>query len=87
MTKAELNVLEKVFIAEINGRKFQSKSKLVKSLADRGYLAEYTTEYADRFGWMRVDEWILTHLGRWSYCETCTEEPDDEANVIGLKAP
>ena len=68
MTKAKLAILEKAFGAEVENRlPFQSKSKLATSLWADGYLKSMTVH----FGNVSVEGWQLTHLGRYTYCETC----------------
>jgi hypothetical protein len=72
-TKAELNALEKVFAAEIEGRlPFQSKAKIYRRLCDDGLLAPMERRIgADRFGVIIVSGYELTHAGRILYCSQC----------------
>lgn len=72
-TKAELRILEQVFAAEIEGRRFQRKSKLVLALVERGLLQE-SLENRGVFACTWYD---LTHAGRLIYCTSCpdTEDP------------
>lgn len=83
MTKAELAILAKVFdreyTAAIEGgiHLVQFKSKLAKSLAERGYLVEVTIELGGRFP-VKVTGYELTHLGRMTYCDSCGKDAGDE---------
>lgn len=83
MTKAELAIIEKVFereyTAAIEGgiRVVQLKSKIAKSLAERGYLAEVTVEIGGQFP-VKVTGYVLTHLGRMIYCYSCGKDGGDE---------
>lgn len=72
-TKAELNALEKVFAAEIEGRlPFQSKAKIFRQLCEDGLLQPMKRQFgADRFGKIVVSGYELTHAGRLAYCITC----------------
>lgn len=73
MTKAELNLLEKVFESEIDGalasgpRLYQTKSVAAKRLADEGYLAEVEFTLGGRFP-VVIRGYELTELGRLTYC-------------------
>lgn len=70
MNKTELQLLEKVWEAEINGalssgiHLFQTKSKLAAKLADEGYLNFTHT----KFQGVKITGYELTHLGRLTYC-------------------
>lgn len=72
-TKAELNALEKVFAAEIEGRlPFQSKAKIYRRLCDDGLLASVERKVGgDRLGAIIVSGYELTHAGRIIYCLEC----------------
>lgn len=73
MKKRYLDMLERVFVAEINDRlPFQSKRKIMLELAAEGYIQPMTTILPGRFP-VRIEGWELTHLGRLSYCTTCDE--------------
>lgn len=71
-TKAELNALEKVFAAEINGcLPFQSKAKIFRQLCDDGLIEPMERNFGkDRFGAITVG-YQLTHAGRLLYCSSC----------------
>lgn len=71
LTKADMAMLERAFTAEIEGRKFQTKSKRAKSLADRGYLMWTECDFPGVGGMMRVEWFDLTHAGRIAYCDSC----------------
>lgn len=73
VTKAQLNALEKVFAAEIDGRlPFQSEAKVFRSLCDDGYLEPMERKFGGRFAFS-VSGYQLTHLGRLSYCSACAD--------------
>lgn len=72
-TKAELCVLEQVFAAEIEGGRFQRKSKLVLALVERGLLQE---SFENR-GVFACTWYDLTHAGRLLYCMSCDDVPDE----------
>lgn len=73
MTKRDLNMLERIFDAEINNRLlFQSKSKHLLQLEQEGMVEQVTRSLGkDRFGAITVSGWALTDLGRLTYCESC----------------
>jgi len=73
MNKKELDLLEKVYDLEIDGRIYQGKSQLVKYLTDNGLLevVDYTMP-ADKscpFP-VRIKGFALTHAGRFAYCSS-----------------
>ena len=78
MTKAELNMLEKLFSAEIEhamGKStlpfcFQSKAKILEKLADENMVEKIEIELGGRCP-MIIRGWVLTHYGRMTYCENC----------------
>lgn len=71
-TKAELNALEKVFAAEIEGRlPFQSKAKIFHQLCEDGLLQPMDRRFGDRFGIVTISGYQLTHAGRLAYCTSC----------------
>jgi hypothetical protein len=73
-TKAELNALEKVFAAEIDGRlPFQSKAKIFKRLQEDGLLEPMERAFCGRFA-VTVTGYQLTHAGRFLYCSSCEEQ-------------
>lgn len=78
MTKAEMNALEKVFAAEIDGRlPFQSKAKIYQYLCKDGYLEPMDRKFGhDRFS-VTVSGYQLTHLGRLTYCASCADHVTD----------
>ena len=74
MNKRELQMLERVWIAEIEGRlPLQTKSKVAEKLTEDGYLIHDATV----MGGARVEGYWLSHAGRLSYCMSCddSEEP------------
>ncbi|OCG34796.1 MULTISPECIES: hypothetical protein [unclassified Gilliamella] len=74
VTKAELKILEKAFMAGLTGTYFQSESKLAKKLVEDGLLQEVTSEEITCFGMMIVRHLNLTLLGHFIYCDSCAEE-------------
>ena len=73
MNARELNQLERVFLAEINGLPcYQGRSKLLPILEERGYLDQVSLNLGGRPP-VIVRGWWLTHMGRIAYCETCRE--------------
>lgn len=73
MKKSDLQLLERVFTAEIYGRlPFQSKSKQIHRLCDEGYVEPMTKTFPGRFA-VTVKGYALTHAGRFAYCESCAD--------------
>ena len=76
MTKTELLFLEKVFAKEIQGSFLQSKSKLAKSLEEKGFLKKVRRTFGG--SWIEVvcEGYVLTILGNVTYCtsDLCKEE-------------
>ena len=71
MTKAEIDFLERVFAAEIDGRLYQTKSKLAKRMEEEGYIVEVHKHIGnDRFGEIVVKGYNLTLLGNFTYCSS-----------------
>jgi hypothetical protein len=69
--KNELNALERIFAAEVDGRlPLQSTARIYHHLKDLG-LVLYGTEKkgADRFGLIEVSGWYLSQAGRRAYCD------------------
>jgi hypothetical protein len=75
MTKAELDFLERVFAAEIDGRVYQTKSKMAKRMEDDGYILKTSKSFGkDRFRKIIVTGYVLTIKGNFTYCTSkrCT---------------
>jgi len=75
VTKAQLKALERIFVAEIEGRlPLYSRAKIYHEM-ERDGLVEFGTFNLgrDRFGVIRVEGWSLTHAGRITYCMQCSE--------------
>ena len=78
ITKAELTMLEKMFTREIDcglsksnlPPVFQSKSKVMSKLNDKGLVEPVEFELPGRFA-MKISGWMLTHSGRFTYCANC----------------
>jgi hypothetical protein len=75
MTKQELAILERAFILEIESalykgpRVLQTTSNEAIKLAQEGYLEAAQ----ETFKGVVLEGYKLTHLGRWTYCETWEE--------------
>ena len=78
MNKKKLSILEAVFRDEISSALdspvfpglYQANNKAVRELAADGYLQETTEKWRG----ITFKGYVLTHLGRMTYCETCTDE-------------
>lgn len=76
VTKADLKLLERVFDMEVRsgaaGRVMpaQIKSKRLVKLAEDGFVEEGTITLGGRFP-VKITGWFLTHLGRYTYCQSC----------------
>lgn len=79
MTKAELNVLEKAFMAEVEDRlPFQPRqSKAVIQCVNDGLLQPMTV----RSGMVTMSGYQLTHAGRYLYCSSCDSPSGDSHEV------
>lgn len=70
LNKNELQMLEKVFAAEIEGRlPFQTTSKMASKLAEAGYLEQGVTMMSN----LKVEGYWLTDAGRYIYCSSCRD--------------
>lgn len=85
MTKPELAALEALFAAEIEQGLGESAglARIPKRIADRliaqGMIEPETrTLGRDAFGAIKVPGYVLTHLGRMTYCATCEDVEDEE---------
>jgi hypothetical protein len=79
MHKGELNFLEKVFICELEGHLFQSKSKYAKKMEENGFIVKTQKNLGkDRFGEIIVSGYALTLKGNFAYCtsERCSGKSD-----------
>lgn len=75
MTKRHLNILERAFAAEIEGRRYQTQAKAAQELVEMGMLVPRAETSLTPLGPMTC-EWLdLTHLGRMTYCESCERIP------------
>jgi hypothetical protein len=69
LSKKDIEWLGKVFEAEINGRlPFQSKSKELPALCDKGYLAPMKRQFGRGPFAAIAEGYELTHAGRFVYC-------------------
>jgi hypothetical protein len=74
MNKKDLAVLERMFADEVDGKHMtQTESKRMESLEAQGMVERLTITYPGRFP-VVAHGWILTHLGRFTYCKTCQGE-------------
>lgn len=78
VTKAELTILEKVFLAGLTGKYFQSKSKLAKKLIEDGLLQEVESQEITALGMLTVKHLTLTFTGHFIYCDSCAEESTND---------
>lgn len=85
MRQTDLNLLERLFEAEIYGHlPFQSKSKQIQRLHEEGMVEPMTRRLGqDGFGAIEVSGWALTHAGRLTYCESC--DPVEETEGLGVR--
>jgi hypothetical protein len=74
LKKRDFELLGRVFQAEIQNLLPAQigKSRAVLSLLERGYIEPYTRTLPGRFP-VTVEGWALTHAGRFTYCQNCTE--------------
>ena len=86
--KRHLAALEKLYAAEIDAalarkpylRLVQSKAKVFTELLENGYAQfEEQRTYLRNGGGvtMTISGWVLTELGRLTYCVSCGDEPTD----------
>lgn len=69
---AELKYLEKVWMAEVEGRlPFQSKAAIMKRLEAQGLVEPMEVTLRGRSLPIHLKGWQLTHAGRFYYCSTC----------------
>ena len=69
MNKAQLDMLEKIFDAEINGSLHETKSKVAKQLELDGYIVRHVRNVGkDRFGIISITGYALTIQGNMAYC-------------------
>lgn len=76
MTSAELDILEKAFVCEVNAALnhrlpglMQTRSKLAGKLVTEGYLANETIRLGGALP-VNLTGFVLTHRGRLAYCES-----------------
>lgn len=76
MNKQELAMLERAYVAEIDGAMskhlgiLQTKSKVAKKLVEDGLLQKVEHSFVDG---IVIKGYLLTHAGRIAYCSTCDE--------------
>ena len=86
MTKAQINCLEKVFVAEIENRlPFQGENKTLRELEKMGAIERMERSCYDRFGRMIIKGWNLTHAGRFAYCSYAAKFGPQLAALAGEK--
>lgn len=83
MKKRQLDLLEKVFAAEINRCRdhvglFQTRSKLAQELEAEGYIEQAEVHLGGRFP-VTIKGYALTHRGRIAYCMSDRCQNVDEA--------
>lgn len=79
MSKAEIQALEKVYVAEVENRlPFQSKAAIYKRLRDQGLVQDMLVTFGQGNAFaVAVRGYQLTHTGRMLYCMSC-EAPEEE---------
>ena len=71
MTKKELDLLEKIFQAQLEGRLYQTKSKLAKQMEEDGFIMEDSKAFGVAcFGKIIVRGYTLTIKGNYAYCSS-----------------
>ena len=83
MTKKEMDLLEKVFEAEINGRLYQGKCKTAAKLADDGLIRIHEERiHVPPLGFMTVRGYVTTLAGNATYCmsDRCKDAIDAEVS-------
>lgn len=77
MTKAQLDMLEKIFSAQLDGSLYETKSKIAKQLESDGYIMREVKNLGkDHFGTISITGYVLTIKGNMAYCmsDRCSEE-------------
>lgn len=75
LTRKQLDALEKVWAAEIDGHlPFQSRAKIYKQLCTDGLLSPMERRFGggEAFS-VLCTGYQLTHAGRLAYCSSCSE--------------
>jgi hypothetical protein len=82
MNKAELAMLENVWVAEVNNllpyqpsARGKKQKEIAEKLVSEGYLEHDKTIISGA----RVEGYALTHAGRFYYCSTCEGADEPEA--------
>ena len=70
MNKKEIDMLEKIFACEIEGRMYQGKSKLLIKLVDEGYVTAVKKYLPSKLGTITVTGYVLTIAGNYAYCSS-----------------
>lgn len=75
LKKQDFILLARVFRAEIENRLPAQigKSKAITALHNRGYIEPMTITLGGGLP-VIVKGWNLTHAGRFTYCQNCTDE-------------
>lgn len=78
-TKATLRALERVFVAEIEGRlPFQSRARIYQRLATEGLVEGDARTFGTGWSAVTVHGWALTHAGRYLYGQHCERLGEEE---------
>lgn len=86
MKKAEMNILECVFDAEVKGalsggvHLFQTRSKAAEKLVSDGLISKAKTTLGGRFP-VTIEGYELTELGRLTYCTSCAAPPEGKVRA------
>ena len=77
LTKSQLNMLEKIFSAQLDGSLHETRSKVAKQLETDGYIVREVKNLGkDRFGIISITGYALTLKGNAAYCmsDRCSDE-------------
>lgn len=86
MNKAELAMLENVWVAEVNNllpyqpsTQAKKQKEIAEKLVSEGFLEHDKTIMSG----VRVEGYALTHAGRFYYCSSCegSDEPEEAARA------
>lgn len=88
MKKQELAILERAMRAEIENALgespfalIQTKSKLAIELENKGLLARVEVTTQGKYP-VVVKGFVLTHLGRFAYCDSCRKIGEGDEKII-----
>ena len=82
MNKAELAMLESVWVAEVNNLlpyQPSSRAKKQKEIAEKLVTEGFLEHDKTIMSGVRVEGYALTHAGRFYYCSNCEDADEPEA--------